>query len=589
MKNSILLRWLSQVCFAAVLVFSFTGSSKAASFDLLELYWASSSTGNIDIDLPLSDVSPGTPARFTSNPDNATFVNSLSSGVLYGKITCANTFFCGANGSTGYFARRAPTGNSTISAVTFVLDPGTALYNSYGPYVLVVIGDAATYDAAYQSFGTVATSANADGAAIAGQLDSYFAHIATVSSPTVIEGNDLVHTVTLSGAALGTEVINFTRSHTTTSDADLGSPSFSNGVTLSNGLLSVPSGVTSFTVTYPSIDDSDIESDESYSLSVGGIASSGTITDNDSTPSVTISTVGDATEAEGTALAHLVTLSGPTAAPQTFPLTLTDGTTTAADYGSFSFSDGVTLSGSTLSVPAGVSSFTLTLAGAEDELVEGAEGYTLAIDGVQSAGTINDNDSAGLTAVKTVALTDLDTIAGPSIGDTLTWTVTVTNTGTVALSDVTISADTMTRADSTVIAGFGAASFSPASVASLAASAQTSFTASYTLTAEDVDAGGLSNTATVAATHSGGTPISDVSDDGDDGDGNTDDDATDYSFTATPGIALVKTATLKDEDGTPGVSVGDTIEYAFTVINTGAVTLSNVTVTDPKVTVAGGP
>ncbi len=54
-----------------------------------------------------------------------------------------------------------------------------------------------------------------------------------------------------------------------------------------------------------------------------------------------------------------------------------------------------------------------------------------------------------------------------------------------------------------------------------------------------------------------------------------------------PAIELKKEATLND--GGDGVQAGDTITYTFTVINTGNVPLSNVTITDPKVTVNGGP
>ena len=52
---------------------------------------------------------------------------------------------------------------------------------------------------------------------------------------------------------------------------------------------------------------------------------------------------------------------------------------------------------------------------------------------------------------------------------------------------------------------------------------------------------------------------------------------------------MTKTGSLNDDDGTAGVSPGDTISYVFTVANTGNVTLTNITLSDPQVTVSGGP
>ena len=67
------------------------------------------------------------------------------------------------------------------------------------------------------------------------------------------------------------------------------------------------------------------------------------------------------------------------------------------------------------------------------------------------------------------------------------------------------------------------------------------------------------------------------------------DDDTVTPLNQNPGIAIIKSGTFNDESGDGFAQVGETISYTFTVENTGDVTLTNVTVTDPLVTVSGGP
>ena len=55
---------------------------------------------------------------------------------------------------------------------------------------------------------------------------------------------------------------------------------------------------------------------------------------------------------------------------------------------------------------------------------------------------------------------------------------------------------------------------------------------------------------------------------------------------AVPAMSLVKTGTLNDDDGTPGLSAGDSIAYTVTAENTGNITLTGISLIDPLVALA---
>ena len=56
-----------------------------------------------------------------------------------------------------------------------------------------------------------------------------------------------------------------------------------------------------------------------------------------------------------------------------------------------------------------------------------------------------------------------------------------------------------------------------------------------------------------------------------------------------PGMELLKTVTANDENGDGHGQVGETLTYTFSVENTGNTTLTNISLTDPSVTIIGGP
>jgi uncharacterized repeat protein (TIGR01451 family) len=140
------------------------------------------------------------------------------------------------------------------------------------------------------------------------------------------------------------------------------------------------------------------------------------------------------------------------------------------------------------------------------------------------------------------------------VGQTITYTFVVTNTGNVPLEDLTI--------DEGAFTGTGAMSAITCPSTTVAVDDQVICTATYTLTPEDVDAGSLTNSATAEGTPPGETTP-------------TPSDPSEVTIPtpAVPSLEVVKTATP-----TTVTKAGETVTYSFLVTNTGNVTLTDVTV-----------
>ncbi|MFM5845013.1 type I secretion C-terminal target domain-containing protein [Aeromonas sanarellii] len=110
-----------------------------------------------------------------------------------------------------------------------------------------------------------------------------------ISADSVTEGGSLQHTVTLSDATQEATQYDFAirgSGSNPASNQDWGNAQFSNGVTYNSttGKITVPAGVSGFTVTIPTVNDRLVEANETLSLTIGGQSGTGTILDNDRAP-----------------------------------------------------------------------------------------------------------------------------------------------------------------------------------------------------------------------------------------------------------------------------------------------------------------
>ena len=123
------------------------------------------------------------------------------------------------------------------------------------------------------------------------------------------------------------------------------------------------------------------------------------------------------------------------------------------------------------------------------------------------------------------------------LGDTITFLITVENTGNTTLSSVVVN-DTFSDLSGNLLTLTTGPLFVSANLGSgegtLLADETATYTATFIVNVQADNSGGVSNTASATAIDTSGISVNDISDDGDDTDGNTTDDPTVLFFYQDP-------------------------------------------------------
>ncbi|MBF0673308.1 MAG: DUF11 domain-containing protein [Salinibacterium sp.] len=166
---------------------------------------------------------------------------------------------------------------------------------------------------------------------------------------------------------------------------------------------------------------------------------------------------------------------------------------------------------------------------------------------------------ASLALVKVADHADTNNDGFADLGETITYSFEVTNTGSVTVTGVTITDPRVTGV-------------TPAAQDVAPGQTVTFTSAAYTVVQADIDAGEVSNSATANGTPPGGLPLTPPTD-----------QVTVPSTPAAPALTATKTASLNDANGNLVADEGEAIEYTVTLTNTGNITLDNVFPSDPLV------
>ncbi|RPI61687.1 MAG: hypothetical protein EHM48_05235, partial [Planctomycetaceae bacterium] len=384
---------------ALVNVCRYTAGVNAALLDKIELY-TNDAPASPSVTISATDASAAEPS------DTGTYTVTRSgstSGALAVNYTISGTATNGTDYSTLSGSVTIPDGQASA---TITLTPTDDASIESTETAILTLATGSGYTIGSPNAATVNLADN----------DVYVVTISATDSSAAEPSSTGTYTVTRSGGTSGALAVNYTVSGTATNGTDYTSLS---------GTVTIPDGQAGATITLTPTNDSTVESTETAILTLAsgtgysiGSPSAATvnIADNDSTVTI-VATDAAAAEPSNTGT-FTVTRSGYTGADLTVNLSRSGTAANGTDYNSI---------GTTVTIPNGQSSATITVTPIDDATTESTETVILTLSsgtdyaiGSPNSATVNitDNDSGfGVTGVSGIVnARQTITISGDSFG-----------------------------------------------------------------------------------------------------------------------------------------------------------------------------
>jgi Calx-beta domain/Domain of unknown function DUF11 len=492
----------------------------------------------------------------------ATTTNGSETGPTAGVMTVTQSAVSATNTVLAYSVSGTATSGSDFTALsgTVTIPAGSTTANINIPVIndVVVEGNETvilTLTSVTSGLATLGTPLSATNT-----IADNDAPLVTIANTT--NGNEAgpvngVMTVTKSASSAAPVVVSYTVTGTATSGVDF---------TALSGTITFPATINTVTITIPVIDDLIVEGNETVIVTLTAITSgaaslgatliaTNTIADND-TATVSIANTTNGAETGPVNGVMTLTQTKVSSINTVIAYTVAGTATSGADY--------TVLSG-TVTILAGATTATISIPVIDDAVLDPAETVIITLSSITSGlptlaaplsatNTIADNDVASFTISKGVSAAN---ITAPG---TLTYTITIVNTGTATLNAPVITDSLAQGSALTLTSGPTLTSGDAAPLGILNVGETWIYTATYAVTQANINNGAsISNTATFATSDA---PLQ------------TSNTAT-TTITRTPQLTILKTPS------TPGpVPVGTVITYTYTVTNSGNVTMSAVNVND---------